>query len=252
MGDVHGHLETVLPFLRDAGLIDRSNRWTGNDARLVWIGDLFDRGPDGIATLDLVRSLQQEAPRAGGSAAAVLGNHDLLIMTAARHPQARDLEGRTWMDHHDDSGGSAAERRALGADRWEWLAGLPAMLRLDDTLFVHADVIGYLGWGRSTTEANATVRACLAGGRPEVLDALMVAMGFHHAFDGPSGERVVARFRRTYGVERIVHGHTPLQKNGVAKPTEPRIYQGGRVINVDGGIYKGGPGFLWEMTPTLD
>lgn len=249
MGDAHGFLDVVRGHLRDAGLIDAADGWSGGDATLVWIGDLVDRGPDGIGVLDLVRRLEREAAAAGGTSVMVLGNHDLLLLGAARYPDATLRNGEQFAEHHDQSGGSRAERDALGNERAEWLARRPVLFRAERTLFLHADVPGNLGWGRSVAEANHTVTTVLQSGGAVAYDRLTEAMGSHHAFEGAAGARLLERYAARFDVDRIVHGHTPLQKFGDARPTRPRLTQGGRVVNVDGGIYKGGPGFLWRMGP---
>ena len=60
VGDVHGHVEPVVDVLREAGLLDGRGGWSGADARLWFIGDLVDRGPDGIGVIELVMRLQRE------------------------------------------------------------------------------------------------------------------------------------------------------------------------------------------------
>jgi hypothetical protein len=48
VGDVHGHLDELQAALRDQGLIDEDGHWSGGAARLWFLGDFTDRGPDGI------------------------------------------------------------------------------------------------------------------------------------------------------------------------------------------------------------
>ena len=42
----------------------------------------FDRGPDGLRCLELVMRLQREAEAAGDRVEALIGNHDLLLLSA--------------------------------------------------------------------------------------------------------------------------------------------------------------------------
>ena len=247
MGDVHGHVEVVLGHLRDAGLLDSKDRWTGRDAVLVWIGDLVDRGPDGLGAVDLARRLEAEAAAAGGRSVGLLGNHDLLLVGASRFPATCLRSGKTFAEHHDGVGGRAVERNALGSARAAWLDRRPAFLRIERTLFVHADAPGILGWGGSLEDANRTVATALASGGAASYEALYLAMAAHHAFDGRAGAWRLDLLGRRFDVDGIVHGHTPLQKLGIERPLAPHVYQGGRAVNVDGGIYRGGPGFLWEL-----
>jgi fructose-1,6-bisphosphatase len=40
--------------------------WTGGKTHLVQIGDILDRGPDSRAVMDLLITLEQQAPLQGG------------------------------------------------------------------------------------------------------------------------------------------------------------------------------------------
>jgi len=57
LGDVHGCVAQLREALYRAGFIDERERWIGGDGRLWFLGDLTDRGPDGVGVLDLVMSL---------------------------------------------------------------------------------------------------------------------------------------------------------------------------------------------------
>jgi hypothetical protein len=81
IGDIHGAYDPFVAILREAGLIDGSQRWTGGRAILVQTGDVVDRGPDSRKALDLLRRLEDEAARAGGRVYTLLGNHELMWMT---------------------------------------------------------------------------------------------------------------------------------------------------------------------------
>jgi len=78
IGDVHGAYPEFLSILRQTQLIDASQKWIGGRSILVQTGDLLDRGRGTRACLDLVMSLEREAPRAGGTVIPLLGNHEVL------------------------------------------------------------------------------------------------------------------------------------------------------------------------------
>ena len=65
IGDIHGHLTKLITLLLDAQLINSAHTWMGGKAILWFIGDLVDRGPDGIGVLGLVMRLQEEAALVG-------------------------------------------------------------------------------------------------------------------------------------------------------------------------------------------
>src|SRR5262245_58228906 len=66
IGDIHGDFDAFVGILQKAQLIDPSNRWSGGNATLVQTGDFLDRGPKARAVMDLLLSLQKEAPRQSG------------------------------------------------------------------------------------------------------------------------------------------------------------------------------------------
>ncbi|MGW1927211.1 metallophosphoesterase, partial [Streptomyces massasporeus] len=84
VGDVHGYLDELVEALRAQGLIDENGSWAAGNARLWFLGDFTDRGPDGIGVIDLVMRLSAEAAAAGGYCKALMGNHELLLIGAKR------------------------------------------------------------------------------------------------------------------------------------------------------------------------
>ncbi len=84
IGDVHGGYRQFLSILRRGGLVDLQNRWVGGCATLIQLGDLIDRGPDDRRVLDLVMALEKKAPKSRGRVIALLGNHEVMVMTGDR------------------------------------------------------------------------------------------------------------------------------------------------------------------------
>ena len=84
IGDIHGHLKKLVKLLQDEQLIDAEHSWKAGTAILWFMGEFVDRGPDGIAVLDLVMRLQAEAAAAGGSVKSLLGNHEMMLLAAYR------------------------------------------------------------------------------------------------------------------------------------------------------------------------
>ena len=80
IGDVHGEIEGLQMILREAALIDEENRWIGGDATLVQTGDLVDRGAGVKPVMDLMMSLQKQAPEHGGQVIALMGNHESMAL----------------------------------------------------------------------------------------------------------------------------------------------------------------------------
>lgn len=116
VGDVHGNDEGLVTILRRAGLIDQANHWTGGVTTFVQTGDVTDRGLGVRAALDLLMSLEREAPRAGGRVTALLGNHEVMNLLG----DTRDVNSELYVVFTDDK----SERRREAA--WNSYAQLAA------------------------------------------------------------------------------------------------------------------------------
>jgi len=78
--DPHGHLAQLEAGLSSAGLVNDHGDWCGGTARLYVLGDLVDRGPDGIGVIDLLMRLEVQAEEAQGQVVVLLGNHEVLAL----------------------------------------------------------------------------------------------------------------------------------------------------------------------------
>lgn len=77
IGDVHGEVGALTSLLARMKYDPNGNHPEGR--KLVFVGDLVDRGPDSIAVLRLVRHLIEQ-----GNAQMVLGNHELNLICAEK------------------------------------------------------------------------------------------------------------------------------------------------------------------------
>ena len=73
VGDIHGEIDALRDLLGHLGYADDGSHPEGR--RLVFLGDLTDRGPDSPAVIDLVKHFVET-----DRAQCVLGNHDLNIL----------------------------------------------------------------------------------------------------------------------------------------------------------------------------
>lgn len=94
VGDVHGSLDGLRAVLRAAGLIDGSDRWSGGTATFVQTGDVTDRGADVRGALDLLMTLEREAPAQGGRVLPVLGNHEVINLVGELRDVTADICAR--------------------------------------------------------------------------------------------------------------------------------------------------------------
>jgi hypothetical protein len=245
VGDVHGCVDQTVALLRRAGLISESLTWTGGNATLWFTGDFTDRGPHGLASIDLAMWLQREAETAGGRVEALLGNHDLLIVAARRF-------GGGFLADWRRNGGVTADLKRLTVRHANWLTARPAMALAGDHLLIHADATFYELIGPTPDTVNTTLATILDEGNPDDWDHLLALFSERRAFDdsSPGGIERAQTFLRQFGAASLVHGHTPINYVNGAAPqdiTEPYVYADGLCVNVDGGMYLGGPGVIYRI-----
>jgi len=248
VSDVHGHLEDLVAALEQVDLLDSDREWCGGQGHLTFLGDYFDRGPDGIAVVDLVRRLQDQAATAGGRVDALLGNHEILALGMSRFGSrkvpsdiwSRRSFARSWALN----GGQARDQQGLSGEHIQWLSGLDSVARAGSDLLLHSDTTDYLRWGDTTGQINDEVRKVLAGDDLEQWWQCWVRLTTRYAFAGFDGEQVATALLDLLGGERIVHGHSAITTFTRQHPREvsaPLSYAGGKVLAIDGGIYGGGP-----------
>lgn len=234
VSDVHGYRDDLERGLDQVGF--------GGDDELWILGDLLDRGPDGIGVVDLVRDLQRQAPE---RVHVLMGNHEILALGRRRFPESR------FADSWRINGGRRRDQEGLTDEHVGWLAGLPLMGVAGDFLLMHSDTTDYLTWGESVEQVNRTVAGALAD--PEDLDAhweVWARLTSRYHFAGRDGAAVARAVLATYGGELVVHGHSiigSLIDVPSAEVTAPILYADGLVLAIDGGRYDGGPLLLVEL-----
>ena len=251
VGDVHGQYAKLVTLLRDAGLMDANWLWSGGSARLWFMGDFFDRGPDGVSAVDLVMRLQREAAEAGGEVNSLLGNHEILFLGA--HKFGRQHSNSVFTMGWMRNGGVLSDLDRIRDEHLAWLTNLPAMARVEDRLFMHADAKFYTRYGDSIEAVNQNICEILHGDDwyqwEHLLEAFSERMSFFNPFeDGLGNTRSILE---TYGGKQIVHGHTPIHyMEPSLKPAiihEPLAYNHGLCLNVDGAMCLGGTGFVYQL-----
>lgn len=250
MGDIHGQYAKLTRVLQEARLVDQRLAWSGGSETLWFMGDFIDRGPEGLAVIDLLMRLQGEAAAAGGTVGALMGNHEPLLLSARLFPNApAGGPGGTFLKDWEANGGVAADLLGLTERHVEWLLELPHMLHLDGRLFVHADALFYYRYGKTAEEVNRSLANVLRSSDTIAWDKLLGDFSERDAFFR-GGAETAQEFLQTYSGTQIVHGHTPLHRMAGQKASEstaPYIYADGLCINVDGGLYCGGPGFVCKL-----
>lgn len=133
VGDVHGEIEALESLLERLGYGRHGDH--PEKRKLVFVGDLCDRGPDSPAVVARVRELM-----ARGNAQCILGNHELNILRGSHK------SGNRWFldpAHPEQQLGgefshSAPIEGAASSEVVEFFATLPLALERSDLRIVHA------------------------------------------------------------------------------------------------------------------
>jgi hypothetical protein len=132
VGDVHGEIDALRDLLGHLGYADDGRHPEGR--RLVFLGDLTDRGPDSPAVVDLVQSLV-----AAGRAQCVLGNHDLNILLSDRKHDNHWFFGEEWsLDSSAEPTPAVLADDSIRQTVVGFFETLPLVLEREDVRVVHA------------------------------------------------------------------------------------------------------------------
>lgn len=242
LSDIHGQYGVMHALLQAHGVIDEADRWAWGDGHLVIAGDIFDRGTQVNEALWLVYGLQRQAAEAGGRVHFLLGNHEAMVLyddLRYVHPKYLAVAELFGESHAALYG----PETVLG----QWLRGLPAIVRVNDSLFVHGGLSdAYAALELDAESTNARFRDSLGLPRETirgdaVLDALyrgdsspLWYRGYFNddALTQSDLDALVAR----WGVQRIVVGHTSQMRI-------ESLFEG-RVLAVDSSIKNGESGEL--------
>jgi hypothetical protein len=136
IGDIHGQADKLTALLKKMGYTQRHGSWLPPAGRVaVYLGDLIDRGPKQVETLNIVRGMVE-----AGRAHCIMGNHELNALAYATE------SGGSWLRPHSEKNvqqhaaflEQVPERDGLRASYLDWFRTLPVTLDLDGIRVVHA------------------------------------------------------------------------------------------------------------------
>lgn len=130
VGDVHGELDALKQLVKVMGYDE--NGFHPENRKLVFVGDLVDRGPDSPGVVKFVKNLINL-----GNAQMVLGNHEINVLQhKAKAGSGWYFEQQISKDHvyHPFKISDDLERQEI----YEFLSGLPLVLENENLRIVHA------------------------------------------------------------------------------------------------------------------
>lgn len=132
VGDVHGEIDALRSLMRNLGYAEDGSH--PKDRRLVFVGDLTDRGPDSPGVVDLVKSLVD-----AGRVQCVLGNHDLNILLGNRKHDNHWFYGEEWaLDGSDEPTPAILADDNIRQRVLDFFRSLPLVVERSDLRVVHA------------------------------------------------------------------------------------------------------------------
>lgn len=209
IGDIHGELEKLRDLLR---FIRGDAEFSGRAHKVVFLGDLIDRGPDSRGVVECAMGLCES-----GEAVAVRGNHEELMLHAYENREsvgiywwAENGGDETIMSYMLANGTCDDFRDAIDRAHIDWLASLPVMIRVESRglVFVHGGI-------DPKTFPDCDEEVCMWTRSAKFFDARRWP-------SRPELEGIL-----------VVHGHTPTED--FAPDNQPQR------INVDTGVCYGGP-----------
>jgi predicted phosphodiesterase len=171
IGDVHGCADELEE------LLEALNLKPGD--RVIQLGDLVNRGPDSRRVIQLARTYKIEA---------ILGNHELRLLTALRECRPEILK------EYD-----LETIKQLHAEDWEYLEKLPKF-KYDgtrDIVFVHGGFLPHSPWYAQPIEVAVNI---------QVIDSNGNAAKRSDAPDAPPWAK------KWKGPPFVIYGHTPRPK----------------------------------------
>ena len=230
VGDVHGcaaHLAAVLKAVSEIATP------AGQRRRLLYLGDMVDRGPDNIGVLRLWA--ETEKARSVDRIDRIIGNHEIIMLLCLEGGALADKAGTMWLSeamggaqvldemrracHAPDAKPSyALAREALGEQVIRHLLAQRSHVRVGNALFVHGGIDG-----------EADQQAFLAPSWKEFTDArwAWITRGF-------------LDWKQGFGGTLVVHGHTPPDKHfPLTGMADPHLFQEDR-LGLDGGSARTG------------
>jgi hypothetical protein len=253
IGDVHGDSDRLLRLLRAARLVDGDPRlpaghWTAGNAVVVFTGDMVDKGPHSVGTIQLIRALRDAGRKQGGQVVILMGNHEAEFLA---NPDAGKSED--FLADLKAAGLNAHDVAACRGDLGEFLCRLPFAARVGDWFFSHAgnsggrkmdQLIADLRKGvdqdgfatAQLQDANSLLEARLGGkgpgGRP----------WFEADSPRRSGEQLLADYASALGVAHLVEGHQHdgvRFQDGAERQAGQMMQLYGRIFFIDTGMSRG-------------
>ena len=156
--DIEGNMPALVSLLKKAGVINNNYEWIYGKGRIVFAGDMFDRGTQVIECLWLIYKLEAESAAAGGKIHFILGNHDVMnLINDLRYVDDKYFISSELMQENISNIHDATSE--LG----RWLRSKNVIEKIGPYIFLHGGVSPTIAnLGLSYTQMNDLARQKIA------------------------------------------------------------------------------------------
>lgn len=227
LGDVHGGYERLVKLLSVGGLIKTDAQspigysWAGGDQLLVCTGDLIDKGDRAVDVIDLMQSLEAQAPASRGEVIITLGNHEAEFLADPEKKKSTEFRDELSKKGIDPLG-TPQDQKPYG----DWMLNRPFAARINDWFFAHGGNTS----GKSIKELSEEFRDAVdRGDWGSTLivgdDSLLEAREWWKG-DGKASDLLDGYLARL-NCKHIVFGHDPSafhKKGEIGEEKDGRIF----------------------------
>ncbi len=240
VSDIHGQYDLMVALLKNHGVINENLDWGFGKGHLVINGDIMDRGDKVTEILWLAYKLEHQALKAGGRLHFLVGNHELMVAK----DDLRYLHPK-YLTAAEIMGITVGELYGFNSVLGIWVRQRPAIVTINDLLFVHAGISSeFIARKMTAKSVNKMFQETILGPFPPNAKKeddywfLMESNGpvwYRGYFNqGEIGEAGIDEILAYFKSKHIIVGHTSF-------PTVSSHF-GGKVIGVDSSIKDGEDG----------
>lgn len=240
VSDIHGQYDLMVALLKNHSIVNENLDWSFGKGHLVINGDIMDRGDKVTEILWLAYKLEQQALKSGGRVHFLVGNHELMVA----RDDLRYLHPK-YVTAAEIMGITIGELYGFNSILGNWIRQRPAIITINDLLFVHAGISPELIDRKMTAKSvNKMFQETILGPFPPKAKKeddywfLMESNGpvwYRGYFDkGEITESGIDEILSYFKSKHIIVGHTSFQTVS--------SHFGGKVIGVDSSIKDGEDG----------
>jgi len=231
ISDIEGNFDKFRKLLLAGKVIDENFEWTYGDGHLVLAGDFFDRGIQVTEVLWLIYSLEEKAKKAGGYVHFVLGNHEIMNMSAdLRYLHPKYVENAGLLNEN------YINLYGVNSELGRWLRTKNVMEKIGGILFLHG------GISRKVNNIELPLQELNTLARPFYADTTFsypnLETDILYSDSGPFWYRgyymgdktdipqILDSTLKKFRIDMVVTGHTPVSDT-------ISVWYKGKLINID-------------------